>query len=214
MLPPEMFIVAGPPGAGKSSVFPLRSFADRVFNADDRAAELNAGSYRDIPIHIRNKVNQEFERFVRDSIAAGRSFALETTLRSSITFEQAKLAGSVGFSVLMIYVALDSFDRHLERVRRRALVGGHAASESTLRRIYESSLRNLSDALNPAESSIEAVRIFDNSTFQTVPKLALETKGGRIVRIADDFPVWLLSALHWSESELQNRRRGLNDRQP
>ena len=114
----------------------------------------------------------------------------------------------------MIYVALDSFDRHLERVTRRALVGGHAASESTLRRIYESSLRNLPAALNPAESSIEAVRIFDNSTFQTVPKLALETRGGRIVRIADDFPVWLLSALHWSESEIQNRRRELNDRQP
>src|SRR5450432_1096601 len=114
----------------------------------------------------------------------------------------------------MIYVALDSFDRHLERVTRRALVGGHAASESTLRRIYESSLRNLPAALNAAESSIDAVRNVDNSTFQTVPKLAMETQGGRIVRIADDFPVWLLSALHWSESEIQNRRRELNDRQP
>jgi predicted ABC-type ATPase len=74
---PEMFIVAGPPGAGKSSVFPLRSFADRVFNADDRAAELNGGSYRGIPLHVRQKVNQEFESFVRESIAVSRSFALE-----------------------------------------------------------------------------------------------------------------------------------------
>ena len=123
---PEMFIVADPPGAGKSSVFPLRNFADRVFNADDRAAELNGGSYRGIPLHVRQKVNQEFESFVRESIAVSRSFALETTLRSSVTFEQAKLARSVGFEVLMIYIALDRFELHLDRVRRRAVLGGHA----------------------------------------------------------------------------------------
>lgn len=60
MKTPEMFIVAGPPGAGKSSVFPLGIFAARVFNADDRAAELNGGSYREIPLYIRHEVNREF----------------------------------------------------------------------------------------------------------------------------------------------------------
>lgn len=44
----RMFIIAGPPGAGKSSLFSLSDFADHVFNADDRAAELNSGSYESI----------------------------------------------------------------------------------------------------------------------------------------------------------------------
>jgi predicted ABC-type ATPase len=139
----EMFIFAGPPGAGKSSVFPLRKFARRAFDADDRAADLNGGSYRSIPLHIRREVNQEFERFVLDDIIKGQSFALETTLRSRVTFEQARHAKSVGFNVPMVYIALDSFDLHFDRVRRRGLLGGHAASESTLHRIYESSLANL-----------------------------------------------------------------------
>jgi predicted ABC-type ATPase len=90
-----MFIIAGPPGAGKSSVFSLAEFANRSFNADDRAAELNGGSYRDIPLHVRRVVNGEFEKFVRESIEAKQSFALETTLRSDITFEQAKMAKSI-----------------------------------------------------------------------------------------------------------------------
>ena len=43
MTQPRMVIIAGPPGAGKSSIFSLSDFADNVFNADDRAAELNGG---------------------------------------------------------------------------------------------------------------------------------------------------------------------------
>ena len=65
MSAPRMFIVAGPPGGGKSSFFALPRFADRVFNADDRAAELNGGSYKNIPSSVRAVVNREFEEFVR-----------------------------------------------------------------------------------------------------------------------------------------------------
>jgi predicted ABC-type ATPase len=98
-----------------------------------------------------------------------------------VTFEQAKLARSVGFAVLMIYIALDRFELHLDRVRRRAVLGGHAASEATLRRIYNSSLGNLPVALDPVESGIAEIRIFDNSAFQRVPRLALEVKQVPIV---------------------------------
>jgi predicted ABC-type ATPase len=206
MNPPEMFIVAGPPGGGKSSVFPLGIFAEGFFNADDRAAELNGGSYRAIPLHVRRTVNQEFEEFVRGSILAGHSFALETTLRSTVTFEQAKLAKSVGFKVFMIYVALDSFDRHLERVKRRAIRGGHAASESTLRRIHQSSLANLAIALNPGTSGIGELRIFDNSAEEKTPGLKLEVRQGRIAHVSNEFPAWLQAALHWTALDLERVR--------
>jgi predicted ABC-type ATPase len=89
-----MMIVAGPPGAGKSSVFALTDLTEHVFNADDRAALLNGGSYRDIPLSMRKLVNQDFEQFVHESIEGRRSFALETTLRSDITFEQATCMAS------------------------------------------------------------------------------------------------------------------------
>lgn len=191
----EMFIVAGPPGGGKSTVFGLRAFADRIFNADDRAAELNGGSYRGIAMAIRAQVNREFERFVHESIAARQRFAIETTLRSTITFEQAKFARAAGFHVAMIYVALESFDLHLERVTQRALLGGHAASEPTLRRIYDASLKNLSLAVDPLRSGIDEVQMFDNSAPGEIPKLALEVRSGRITRIGDNMPLWVTNAL-------------------
>jgi hypothetical protein len=37
-------VIAGPPGGGKSSIFPVSSFGVPYFNGDDRA-ELNGGSY-------------------------------------------------------------------------------------------------------------------------------------------------------------------------
>jgi predicted ABC-type ATPase len=203
---PGMFIIAGPPGAGKSSVFPLNSFADQIFNADDRAAELNHGSYREIPMDIRGIVNREFELFIQQSIARKQSFAFETTRVAASRSNRRGLRPLPVSRVFMTYVALDSFETHFQRVLQRALLGGHAASESTLRKIHESSLANLSIAFSPLESGIEFVRIYDNSFFKQKPKLVLESAQGQFTRIAMEFPNWLRSALRWSDSELAAAR--------
>jgi predicted ABC-type ATPase len=204
-----MFIVAGPPGAGKSTIFSLAAYAERTFNADDRAAELNAGSYRNIPLSIRKIVNREFELFVHQNIRARNSFAVETTLRSGITFDQALLARDNGFRVSMRYVALDSVERHIERVKRRAELGGHSASDGTLRQIHASSMSNLRLALDPAESGIESVRIFDNTRFDRPATRVLSARDGRILRIAADFPAWLQTALGWTQQDLDRVRSTL-----
>jgi len=209
MAVPRMFIVAGPPGGGKSSFFGLSGFADHVFNADDRAAELHGGSYEQIPTSVRAVVNREFEEFIHANIRGGTSFALETTLRSTITFEQARLAKENGFRVTMFYVALDSVERHIERVIRRAARGGHSASETTLRRIHASSLGNLPTALIPDRSGIDTVQVYNNSRSETPPRLVLEVRLGRAVRIADGFPAWLQEALGWTERDLERRKREL-----
>jgi len=64
---PRMIVVAGPPGSGKSSLYPLSSFGCACFNADDRTAELSGGSYIAIPATVRQIVNREFEAFVLES---------------------------------------------------------------------------------------------------------------------------------------------------
>jgi predicted ABC-type ATPase len=202
----RMFIMAGPPGAGKSSLFALSDFARNVFNADDRAAQLNGGFYERIPLPVRAIVNLEFEEFVHSNIRSGSSFALETTLRSTVTFDQAKLAKENGFRVHMWYIALDTVDRHIARVKRRAARGGHSASETTLRRIHASSLANLRSALDPEKSGIEFVRIYDNSRFEGRPNLVMEVRRGEIIRLGPDFPAWLQGALGWAADELKRHR--------
>lgn len=190
-MPPRMIVVAGPPGSGKSSLYPLSSFGCAYFNADDRAAELNGGSYVAIPVGVRQIVNREFEAFVLGSIERRVSFAIETTLRSDITFEQARLAKEAGLQVEMRYLALRDFETHLERVKARADAGGHSASEATLRRIYDASLRNLRRAIQ----ELDLVWAYDNTELDASHPLVLETRNGEIQFLADDPPSWLNKAL-------------------
>jgi predicted ABC-type ATPase len=106
----------------------------------------------------------------------------------------------------MRYVALATPELHIERVMQRAARGGHAASETTLRRIHAASLRNLPFTILPDESGVEFVRVYDNSGFGQSPALALEVERGRIVRLSEDFPVWLQSALGWTPGRLREER--------
>ncbi|MBM3810526.1 MAG: hypothetical protein FJW20_02705 [Acidimicrobiia bacterium] len=184
---PKMIIVAGPPGGGKSTAFPVSTFGVAYFNADDRAADLNAGSYAALPRAIRERVNCEFEEFVIERIKRRESFAIETTLRSDVTFEQLRLAKSAGFTAEMRYLALQNFGMHLERVKARADTGGHSASEATLRRIHDASIRNLRRAVE----EIDNLWVYDNSAVGGPPELVLQAKNGRVALRKNPPPAWL-----------------------
>ena len=143
-----MIVVAGPPGSGKTTSFPANSFGVDSFNADDRAAELNFGSYQKISRDIRAKVNLEFEQWIYQHIQAKKSFAIETTLRSRVTFEQSYKARLAGFWTSMHFVSLGSVQQCVERVMYRSYRGGHSASERLIADIYNRSMSNLLLALD------------------------------------------------------------------
>lgn len=187
-----MIVVAGPPGSGKSTAFPVFEFGVSFFNADDRAAEANGGSYRSIPLTIRAEVNRQFEDFVAHHIESRANFAIETTLRTGITFDQAVRAKQAGFCVEMYFLALESFELHLDRVQLRADAGGHAAPASVLRATYSLSLANLPRAIR----EIERFFAYDNSGWRWAPRLLLAAERGTIEFLATEAPTWLRRALN------------------
>jgi len=205
---PRMVIVAGPPGSGKSAAFPVNSFGIDYFNADDRAAQLNNASYQGISLEIRAAVNKEFERFVEEHIQQHKSFAVETTLRSDITFRQAQQARAEGFEIHMRYIALSDFSQNLARVTARARAGGHSAPADQLHRIHNASLANLPRAIRETDEQ----RVYDNSAPGRQPELVLSAQCGSINYVCTQTPYWLEHALQGTEYEITEELRSAIDR--
>jgi predicted ABC-type ATPase len=208
-----MIFVAGPPGGGKSSALSIKKLGIDWFNADDRAAELNAGSYHKISPAIRETVGRELERFILSHIDARRDLAFETTLRSAITFDQTKLAHANGFQITMVYVAAGPVEEHIRRVANRADLGQHSASETKIRAIYEESMGNLVTAFQESEGGrIDFLRIFDNSRLWQPPRVILETRGGEVRYLDQDIPEWVETTLRGSDFNIAAIRKALSSK--
>ena len=135
-----MWLAGGPSGSGKSTLFPISETGLDHFNVDDRCAELNNGSYQGIPPAVRKRAGNECEAFVEEHIRKGKSFAVESTLRTTIALEQAARANRRGFAVHLVYACTDDVQINIERVRIRAAGGGHGAPASRIRETYTASL--------------------------------------------------------------------------
>ena len=186
-----MLVVGGPAGSGKSTAFPIHDFGVDPFNVDDRAAVLNGGSYLNIPPEIRARAVRECEEFIEIHIRDGESFAVETTLRSDITFRQADSARANGFTVELIFVATDDVETNVERVIMRSQRGGHSATPERLREIYSASLRHFPRAIK----ELDRVDAFDNTAFSGRPRLVLVARRGRITYVTPHPPSWLKESL-------------------
>ncbi len=186
-----MLVVAGPPGSGKSQLFPIQRSGLDWFSVDDRCAELNGGSYQAIPPEVRARASRECKAFIRGHIEARRSFAVESTLRTLVAAEQARAARARGFSTLMVFVVTDDAETNVVRVAARGLGGGHSAPPERVREVYRSSLGNLAAAV----AAFDRVRVYDNSRDRVVPHLVATFRGGRLVSQAADMPRWLTRVL-------------------
>jgi predicted ABC-type ATPase len=139
---------------------------------------------------VRRAVAAECERFVVQHLDAGRSFAVETTLRTLAAVAQAELARSRGFTTHLRFLATDSIEVNISRVLQRAQAGGHGASERDIRTIHTASLANLPAAIR----AFERVRVYDSTRAWIAPSLVATARNGLITRHGSS-PAWLDRAL-------------------
>ena len=78
---------------------------------------------------------------LQELLAAGESFALETTLATRIYLPFIKQAQEQGYYVSLFFFWLNSPASAVERVKMRVSEGGHNIPESVIRRRYEGGLR-------------------------------------------------------------------------
>lgn len=208
-------MVTGPNGGGKSSIVGemIRQAGADYFNPDELTGELierNPG----LGAETANALAwEEGRRRLQEAIEKRLSFALETTLGGKTICRLLHAGADSGLLLKMWFIALDSGDRHVARVRARVASGGHSISEKQIRARYDASRANLA-LLLPKTTSL---KVYDNSYEADLkrgeaprPKLLLHLEGRRIKNRQDlpSTPDWakpiVAAAL---KAETSRRRR-------
>ena len=111
-------------------------------------------------------------RRIRDALASGSSFGMETTLSGHLPIAVMDDAVARGYRVSLIFIGTESVETNLQRIRDRVLLGGHDVPEPDVRRRYARGLRNLHRAVDRANDVV----LYDNS----------ETSGFTIIAISNE----------------------------
>ena len=140
---PEIFIIAGCNGAGKTTaaytLLPNVFNTSEFINADEIARGINPENVEAAAFSAGKIMLQKIDYLIETK----KSFAFETTLSGNNYFEIIKAAKNNGFTVTLLFVYIESFELAIERVALRVLKGGHHIPNNTIERRYFKGLKNL-----------------------------------------------------------------------
>jgi predicted ABC-type ATPase len=120
---PTFTVIAGPNGSGKSTLTRTVEFAgrERLLDPDAIARRLNPFD----PSAAAIAAGREVLERTADYFGQGVSFAVETTLSSRSRVELIRTAKSRGYETRLLFMALESPELSIRRIRDRVALGGH-----------------------------------------------------------------------------------------
>jgi predicted ABC-type ATPase len=163
---PQIFVLAGTNGAGKSSVggTTIRARGGQYFNPDEAAARIRAAQPHLSATQANSAAWHEGKRLLQQAIAQRKHYNFETTLGGQTFTRLLAEAAEAGFEVRVWYVGLDSPETHLARIHARVKHGGHDIPEADVRRRFDQSRLQLVTLL----PHLRELRVYDNS-FDAAP---------------------------------------------
>jgi predicted ABC-type ATPase len=157
---PKLFIIAGCNGAGKTTasytVLPELLGIKEFVNADEIAKGLSPFQ----PETVALEAGRIMLKRVNELLANGHDFAFETTLSTRSFVDLCKRAREKDYSIVLVFLWLNSSELAIERVKQRVSEGGHHISEDTILRRYK---RGLFNFLNLYKDFVDEWYLLDNS---------------------------------------------------
>ncbi|MEZ6134079.1 MAG: hypothetical protein R3C53_04115 [Pirellulaceae bacterium] len=163
---PIIIALAGSNGSGKSTFFEsyLADGGLRFINADQLSASLGLSAYgaAELAASVRRELVNQRE-----------SFIIETVLSSY---------AALGYTVVLIFIRIESADESSRRVDMRVCQGGHNVPDEKLRARFERTLANLQRAIQP----LPHVIVFSNDDLSNPDQLVAIYESGQAMERRED----------------------------
>jgi predicted ABC-type ATPase len=156
----KIVIIAGPNGAGKTTF--AREFLPKeavcpIFVNIDLIAE---GLSPFVPDAAAIRAGRIMLQEIAGHLRRRESFAFETTLSGQLYARRIPRWRRTGYRVKLIFLALESVDMAIQRVRVRIRQGGHGVPENVIRRRFTAGWRNFNSLY---KYLVDAWVLYDNS---------------------------------------------------
>ncbi len=171
-------IVGGVNGAGKSS---LTGVLKTEINNLGKIIDVDKITflYNKDPIVGGKKAISEINECLQKEIC----FTQETTLSGHKTITTAKKAIKLGYNIRLYYVAVNTVEESLERIKNRVAKGGHSIDAANVTRRFNKRFKDLLEVLPYCNEAT----FYDNENgFVAIA----EYKNGEIIKIGNYTPDW------------------------
>jgi predicted ABC-type ATPase len=185
-----LIVVAGPNGAGKSTFVEtfLKPTGIIIVNPDEVAEGLSPDS----PEDVADEAARGADTWRRDLAARGVSFCMETVFSDpqGAKLEFLKECQSNGYTVILVFIGLESAELSLGRVIQRVERGGHDVPDAKIEARFPRTFENLRKALTFVDKAL----LFDNSSADQPFRFVAEFKAGKRLRRRGVVPAWAAMA--------------------
>ncbi len=181
-----LVVVAGPNGAGKSTFVDtfLKPTRMLIVNPD----EVAKGLAPDSPGTVAYEAASVADAWRRDLAARGVSFCMETVFcdpqGATLTF--LKECQANGYTVILVFIGLESADLSLGRVMQRVEEGGHDVPDEKIHTRFPRTFDNLRQALTFVDEAL----LLDNSSSDRPFRFVAAFRNGKRQRRRGYAPAW------------------------
>lgn len=184
---PNLWMFAGPNGSGKSTFYTRARIIEDdaplwIINPDVLTSEI-AEREQIAWLAANGRALDRIKLWLEASIEMYKPVGFETVLSSDKYLPMIDRAIARGYELRLIYVALQTPELHIQRVRKRVSEGGHDVDE---RKIVDRRIKSF-DNLQIVLPKAAFAQIWDNSGEE--PRLLFEKKGDEVTAFdADAIP--------------------------
>jgi predicted ABC-type ATPase len=149
---PYLTVIAGPNGAGKSTYSEILLLERGIKSFDyDKELEVQWRNFSYDPSverGVRESVERHFIEAKQSALLSQSNFSFETNYHTEEVINTVKTFSSSGFFTELIFIALESSESAIERVKDRVAKGGHSVDEETVRERFRLGLHLLDNSFS------------------------------------------------------------------